>query len=52
MAWLAGGWLAALLTVGLPGDLLQVRRAIAAGGPVGPVWLAGPGVPVRNYVIT
>jgi 3-phenylpropionate/trans-cinnamate dioxygenase ferredoxin reductase component len=44
----AGERLAALLTVGRPRDLLQGRRAIAAGDPVDPGRLADPGVPVRD----
>jgi 3-phenylpropionate/trans-cinnamate dioxygenase ferredoxin reductase subunit len=44
----AGERLAALLTVGRPRDLLQGRRAIAAGDPVDPGRLADPGIPVRD----
>jgi 3-phenylpropionate/trans-cinnamate dioxygenase ferredoxin reductase component len=44
----AGERLAALLTVGRPRDLLQGRRAIAAGDPVDPGRLADPGIAVRD----
>ena len=44
----AGERLVALLTVGRPRDLLQGRRAIAAGDPVDPGRLADPGIPVRD----
>jgi 3-phenylpropionate/trans-cinnamate dioxygenase ferredoxin reductase component len=44
----AGERLAALLTVGRPRDLLQGRRAIAAGDPVDPGRLADPDIPVRD----
>ena len=44
----AGERLVALLTVGRPRDLLQGRRAIAAGVPVDPGRLADPGIPVRD----
>ena len=49
--WLAGGWLVALLTVGLPRDLQQGRRLIAAGQPVDPAGIADPAVPVRAAVL-
>jgi 3-phenylpropionate/trans-cinnamate dioxygenase ferredoxin reductase subunit len=49
-AWLAGGRLAALLTVGLPRDLLQGRRVIAAGLAVDPERLADVEIPVRDSV--
>jgi 3-phenylpropionate/trans-cinnamate dioxygenase ferredoxin reductase subunit len=49
-AWLAGDRLVALLTVGLPRDLLQGRRVIEAGGPVDAARLADPAVPVRDTV--
>jgi 3-phenylpropionate/trans-cinnamate dioxygenase ferredoxin reductase component len=45
-----GERLTALLTVGRPRDLLQGRRAIAAGDPVDPGRLADPGIPVRDAV--
>ncbi len=45
-----GERLVALLTVGRPRDLLQGRRAIAAGDPVDPGRLADPGIPVRDAV--
>jgi 3-phenylpropionate/trans-cinnamate dioxygenase ferredoxin reductase subunit len=48
VGWLADGRLAALLTVGLPRDLLQGRRLIAAGSLVDPARLADPGVAVRD----
>ncbi len=41
-AWLAGDRLVALLTVGLPRDLLQGRRVIEAGAPVDAARLADP----------
>jgi len=43
-----GERLVALLTVGRPRDLLQGRRAIAAGDPVDPGRLADPDIPVRD----
>jgi len=43
-----GERLVALLTVGRPRDLLQGRRAIAAGYPVDPGRLADPDIPVRD----
>jgi 3-phenylpropionate/trans-cinnamate dioxygenase ferredoxin reductase subunit len=49
-AWLAGDRLVALLTVGLPRDLLQGRRVIEAGGPVDAARLADPAVAVRDTV--
>ena len=49
--WLAGNRLVATLTVGLPRDLLQSRRAIEAGGLVDPAKLADPAIPVRDTVI-
>jgi 3-phenylpropionate/trans-cinnamate dioxygenase ferredoxin reductase subunit len=48
VAWLAGPALVALLTVGLPRDLLQGRRLIGAGTPVDSGKLADPGIPVRD----
>jgi 3-phenylpropionate/trans-cinnamate dioxygenase ferredoxin reductase component len=49
--WLAGGKLAAVLTVGLPMDLQQGRRVIASGQPVDAAGLADPAVPVRDAVL-
>lgn len=49
--WLAGGKLAAVLTVGLPKDLQQGRRVIASGRPVDAAGLADPAVPVRDAVL-
>ncbi|MGH3399934.1 MAG: NAD(P)/FAD-dependent oxidoreductase, partial [Streptosporangiaceae bacterium] len=49
-AWLAGDRLVALLTVGLPRDLLQGRRVIEAGAPVDAARLADPAVAVRDTV--
>jgi NADPH-dependent 2,4-dienoyl-CoA reductase/sulfur reductase-like enzyme len=49
--WLAGGKLAAVLTVGLPRDLRQGRRVIASGQPVDAAGLADPAVPVRDAVL-
>jgi len=54
--WLAGPGtgsdrLVAVLTVNQPRDLLQGRRAIAAGGPLDAARLADPGVPVRDAVV-
>jgi 3-phenylpropionate/trans-cinnamate dioxygenase ferredoxin reductase component len=49
-AWLVGDRLVALLTVGLPRDLLQGRRVIEAGAPVDAARLADPAVPVRDTV--
>jgi len=45
--WLAEGRLVALLTVGLPRDLLQGRRLIASGRPVDVSRLTDPAVPVK-----
>jgi 3-phenylpropionate/trans-cinnamate dioxygenase ferredoxin reductase subunit len=50
VAWLAGGRLVALLTVGRPRDLLQGRRVIEAGAPVDAARLADPAVAVRDSV--
>jgi NADPH-dependent 2,4-dienoyl-CoA reductase/sulfur reductase-like enzyme len=50
VGWLADGRLAALLTVGLPRDLLQGRRVIGSGSPVDPARLADPRIPVRDCV--
>jgi NADPH-dependent 2,4-dienoyl-CoA reductase/sulfur reductase-like enzyme len=51
VAWLAGSRLVALLTVGLPRDLMQGRRAIGAGASVDPGRLSDPRVPVRDCVL-
>ena len=45
--WLAEGRLVALLTVGLPRDLLQGRRLIASGRPVDVSRLTDPAIPVK-----
>jgi 3-phenylpropionate/trans-cinnamate dioxygenase ferredoxin reductase subunit len=50
-AWLDGDRLTALLTVGLPRDLLQGRRVIGSGAAVDPAKLADPAVPVRDCVL-
>ena len=49
--WLAGGRLVAALTVGLPRDLLQARRVIAAGAAVDARSLADAGVPIRDSAL-
>jgi 3-phenylpropionate/trans-cinnamate dioxygenase ferredoxin reductase component len=49
--WLAGDRLVAVLTVGLPRDLIQARRLIEAGGLVDAAKLADPGIAVRDSVI-
>jgi 3-phenylpropionate/trans-cinnamate dioxygenase ferredoxin reductase component len=49
--WLAGGRLVALLTVGLPRDLQQGRRLIAAGQPVDAAGIADPAVALRDAVL-
>jgi 3-phenylpropionate/trans-cinnamate dioxygenase ferredoxin reductase component len=46
--WLAGGRLAAMLTVSLPRDLLQARRLIEAGAAVDAARLSDPAVAVRD----
>ena len=46
--WLAGDRLVAILTVGLPRDLIQARRLIEAGGLVDPARLADAGIAVRD----
>jgi 3-phenylpropionate/trans-cinnamate dioxygenase ferredoxin reductase subunit len=46
--WLAGGRLVAVLTVGLPRDLLQGRRLIEAGLAVDAARIADPAVPLRD----
>jgi 3-phenylpropionate/trans-cinnamate dioxygenase ferredoxin reductase component len=48
VGWLAGGRLAAMLTVSLPRDLLQARRLIEAAVRVDPARLADPAVAVRD----
>jgi 3-phenylpropionate/trans-cinnamate dioxygenase ferredoxin reductase component len=48
VCWLAAGRLVAALTVGLPRDLLQARRVIAAGVSVDADALADPGVSIRD----
>jgi NADPH-dependent 2,4-dienoyl-CoA reductase/sulfur reductase-like enzyme len=45
--WLAGDRLVAVLTVGLPKDLAQGRRLIAAGTAVDPDLIGDPAVPLR-----
>ncbi|GAA3975649.1 FAD-dependent oxidoreductase [Actinomadura viridis] len=50
VCWLAGDRLEAVLTVGRPRDLVQGRRAIAAGARVDPEALADPAVAVRDAV--
>jgi 3-phenylpropionate/trans-cinnamate dioxygenase ferredoxin reductase component len=50
VAWLAADRLVALLTVGLPRDLLQGRRVIESGAPVDAARLADPAVAVRDTV--
>jgi 3-phenylpropionate/trans-cinnamate dioxygenase ferredoxin reductase subunit len=50
--WLAAGRLAALLTVGLPRDLQQGRRLIAAGRPVDRAGIADPAVALRDAVLS
>jgi NADPH-dependent 2,4-dienoyl-CoA reductase/sulfur reductase-like enzyme len=52
VAWLAGSRLVALLTVGLPRDLLQGRRVIGSGVPVDARRLADPAIAVRDCVAT
>jgi 3-phenylpropionate/trans-cinnamate dioxygenase ferredoxin reductase component len=49
--WLAAGRLVAMLTVGLPRDLLQGRRLIEAGVPFDRHRLADPGAPVRDAAL-
>jgi 3-phenylpropionate/trans-cinnamate dioxygenase ferredoxin reductase component len=48
--WLSGESLVAMVTVNRPRDLLQARRAIAAGAAVDAVRLADPGIPVKEAV--
>jgi len=48
VCWLAAGRMVAALTVGLPRDLLQARRLIAAGGAVDATALADPAVAIRD----
>jgi 3-phenylpropionate/trans-cinnamate dioxygenase ferredoxin reductase subunit len=49
--WLADDRLVALLTVGLPRDLLQGRRLIAAGLPVDPARIADPATALRDAAL-
>ncbi len=51
VCWLTGDRLVAALTVGLPRDLLQARRLMAAGGLVDAGKLADPGIPVRDSAL-
>ncbi|MFI0484629.1 NAD(P)/FAD-dependent oxidoreductase [Actinomadura sp. 9N215] len=48
--WLTGDRLDAVLAVDRPRDLVQARRAIAAGAPVDAEAIADPDVPVRQAV--
>lgn len=48
VCWLAGGRLAAALTVSVPRDMIQARRLIEAGVPVDPDRLADPAIPIRE----
>jgi NADPH-dependent 2,4-dienoyl-CoA reductase/sulfur reductase-like enzyme len=50
VCWLSGRRLVAILTVDRPRDLLQGRRAIAAGAEVDAALLADPGVAVKATV--
>jgi 3-phenylpropionate/trans-cinnamate dioxygenase ferredoxin reductase subunit len=50
-AWLVGDRLVALLTVGLPRDLLAGRRVIESGRPVDPSRLADPAVALRDCTV-
>jgi 3-phenylpropionate/trans-cinnamate dioxygenase ferredoxin reductase subunit len=50
VCWLSGDRLVAILTVNRPRDLLQGRRAIAAGARVDAGRIADPGVPVKATV--
>jgi 3-phenylpropionate/trans-cinnamate dioxygenase ferredoxin reductase subunit len=52
LGWLSGDRLVALLTVGLPRDLMQGRRLIGAGGRVDAARLADPAVPVKDSALT
>jgi 3-phenylpropionate/trans-cinnamate dioxygenase ferredoxin reductase component len=49
--WLAGGRLAAMLTVSSPRDLLQARRLIEAAAAVDRAKLADPAVAVRDCAV-
>jgi 3-phenylpropionate/trans-cinnamate dioxygenase ferredoxin reductase component len=51
VCWLAGGRLIAALTVGLPRDLLQARRVIAAGVAVNPAALSDPSVAIGDSTL-
>jgi 3-phenylpropionate/trans-cinnamate dioxygenase ferredoxin reductase component len=48
--WLAGGRLAAMLTVSSPRDLLQARRLIESAAQVDPAKLTDPAIAVRDCV--
>jgi 3-phenylpropionate/trans-cinnamate dioxygenase ferredoxin reductase component len=50
--WLASGRLTALMSVGVPKDLMQARRLIAAGAAVDPGRIADPAVPVRAAAVS
>jgi len=50
VCWLSGDRIVAILTVDRPRDLLQGRRAIAAGARLDTVRLADPGVAVKATV--
>ncbi len=50
--WLSGGRLVAMLTVGLPRDLMQARRVIESAAEVDPGRLADPGIAVRDCVLS
>jgi 3-phenylpropionate/trans-cinnamate dioxygenase ferredoxin reductase subunit len=50
VCWLAGGRLAALLSVNRPRDLVQGSRVIKSGAPVDAARLADPEIPVKETV--
>jgi 3-phenylpropionate/trans-cinnamate dioxygenase ferredoxin reductase component len=50
-AWLDGGRLVAMLTIGLPRDLLQARRLIEAGAHVDAARISDPAVAVRDCAV-
>jgi 3-phenylpropionate/trans-cinnamate dioxygenase ferredoxin reductase subunit len=50
VCWLTGDRLEAILTVGIPRDMAQARRIIAAGTPVDAAKLADPSVMIRDTV--
>jgi 3-phenylpropionate/trans-cinnamate dioxygenase ferredoxin reductase subunit len=50
--WLAGDRLTALMSVGVPKDLMQARRLITAGAAVDPGRIADPAVPVRAAAVS